>query len=147
MTQPTGAAPRPPHDLASPHADEEYHDDIIYPDTVAFLLAHLACVGVLWSGVTARAGDETVRADVLVGADGANGVVARSVGLGDAIVRGVALEGNVPLDALALDLERTAVIELAALPGGYGWIFPKGDHANLGVGGWGTEGPRLRGHR
>jgi flavin-dependent dehydrogenase len=38
------------------------------------------------------------------------------------------------------------VIELAALPGGYGWVFPKGDHANLGVGGWGGEGPRLREH-
>ena len=31
----------------------------------------------------------------VVGADGANGVVARAIGLGDGIVRGVALEGNV----------------------------------------------------
>jgi flavin-dependent dehydrogenase len=38
------------------------------------------------------------------------------------------------------------VIELAVLPGGYGWVFPKGAHANLGVGGWGSEGPRLRDH-
>jgi flavin-dependent dehydrogenase len=52
----------------------------------------------------------------------------------------------VPLDALAQDLERTAVIELATVPGGYGWVFPKGDHANLGVGGWGAEAPRLREH-
>ena len=98
------------------------------------------------TGVTARVGTDTVRASVLVGADGANGVVARSAGLGDGIVRGVALEGNVPLDKLGGDLERTAVIELAVLPGGYGWVFPKGDHANLGVGGWGSEGPRLRDH-
>jgi flavin-dependent dehydrogenase len=83
---------------------------------------------------------------VLVGADGANGVVARSVGIGDGIVRGVALEGNVPLDSLGADLERTAVIELAVVPGGYAWVFPKGDHANLGVGGWLTEGPNLRAH-
>ena len=30
-------------------------------------------------------------------------------------------------------------------PGGYGWVFPKGDHANVGVGGWpgrGAEDPR-----
>ena len=54
--------------------------------------------------------------------------------------------GTCPLDALAGDLERTAVIELATVPGGYGWVFPKGDHANLGVGGWGSEGPRLRDH-
>jgi geranylgeranyl reductase family protein len=98
------------------------------------------------AGVTVRVGADTVHADVLVGADGANGVVARAAGVGEAIVRGVALEGNVPLDALAGDLERTAVIELAVLPGGYGWVFPKGDHANLGVGGWGSEGPRLRDH-
>jgi geranylgeranyl reductase family protein len=125
----------------------------------AFLLGHAAEAGAVVrdgsraemlhaddSGITARVGDETVRADVLVGADGANGVVARAVGLGDGIVRGVALEGNVPLESLGGGLERTAVIELAVLPGGYGWVFPKGDHANLGVGGWGSEGPRLRDH-
>jgi geranylgeranyl reductase family protein len=98
------------------------------------------------TGVTARVGGEAVRTDVLVGADGANGVVARSVAIGEGIVRGVALEGNVELDALDRDLERTAVIELAVVPGGYGWVFPKGDHANLGVGGWASEGPRIREH-
>jgi geranylgeranyl reductase family protein len=98
------------------------------------------------TGATARVGGERIRADVVVGADGANGVVARSAGLGDGIVRGVALEGNVPLAALRSDLERTAVIELAVVPGGYGWVFPKADHANLGVGGWGSQGPALRDH-
>jgi geranylgeranyl reductase family protein len=98
------------------------------------------------TGVTAKVGRDRVRADVLVGADGANGVVARRAGLGEGIVRGVAIEGNIPLDALSGDLQRTAVIELAVLPGGYGWVFPKGDHANLGIGGWGSEGPRLRDH-
>ena len=97
-------------------------------------------------GVSARVGGELVQADVLVGADGANGVVARAIGVNEEIVRGVALEGNVPLAALAGDRERTAVVELAVVPGGYGWVFPKGDHANLGVGGWGSEGPRLREH-
>lgn len=98
-------------------------------------------------GVVARVGGTRVHATVIVGADGANGIVARAAGLGDDIVHGVALEGNVPLDALSVEqLERTAVIELAALPGGYGWVFPKGDHANLGIGGWGSEGPRLREH-
>jgi geranylgeranyl reductase family protein len=97
-------------------------------------------------GITARLGGDAVHADTLIGADGANGLVARTAGLGEGIVRGVALEGNVPLERLGGDLERTAVIELAVVPGGYGWVFPKGDHANLGVGGWGGEGPRLRGH-
>ena len=88
-----------------------------------------------------------VRASFLVGADGANGAVARAVGLGDGIVRGVALEGNVPWAALdRADYERAAWVELGVVPGGYGWVFPKGDHANLGVGGWMEEGPRLRDH-
>ena len=39
-----------------------------------------------------------------------------------------------------------AVVELGAVPGGYAWVFPKGDHVNVGVGGWESEGPRLREH-
>jgi geranylgeranyl reductase family protein len=98
-------------------------------------------------GVEARVGDAFVHADILVGADGANGVVAKVAGLGEGIVKGVALEGNVSWRDL--DPERykgRAVVELGVVPGGYAWVFPKGDHANLGVGGWGSEGPRLRDH-
>jgi flavin-dependent dehydrogenase len=36
------------------------------------------------------------------------------------------------------------VLEIAVIRGGYGWIFPKGDHINVGVGGNGEEGPKLR---
>jgi len=97
--------------------------------------------------VTATVGGHRVAAGVVVGADGANGIVAKAAGLGDEIVRGVALEGNVSWDALDPDRYRgRAVVELGVVPGGYGWVFPKGDHANLGVGGWGSEGPRLRSH-
>ena len=98
-------------------------------------------------GVTARADGRRVRASYVVGADGANGVVARATGLGDGIVRGVALEGNVRWRALErARYARTAWVELGVVAGGYGWVFPKGDHANLGVGGWLSEGPRLRAH-
>jgi geranylgeranyl reductase family protein len=98
-------------------------------------------------GVTAVVGGLPVAATYLVGADGANGVVAKTVGIGDEIVRGVALEGNAPWGALdPQPFEGTAWVELGVVPGGYGWIFPKGDHANVGVGGWGEEGPSLRNH-
>lgn len=90
---------------------------------------------------------ERVTADVVVGADGANGQTAKSLSLGGAIVHGVALEGNVPYSALPADRYRhRAVVELADIPGGYGWVFPKGDHVNVGVGAWADEGPRLRDH-
>ena len=104
-------------------------------------------IDVVGDSAIARVGGETVTASYVVGADGANGVVARAVGLGEGIVRGVALEGNVPWGTLGRALyDDTAWVELGIVPGGYGWVFPKGDHANLGVGGWMDEGPRLRAH-
>lgn len=107
----------------------------------------VSAVAVADSGVTAVVDGAAVAARVVVGADGANGVVARETGLAGDIVHGVALEGNVGWGVLdPARYERTAVVELGQPAGGYGWVFPKGDHANLGVGGWGREGPVLRDH-
>jgi geranylgeranyl reductase family protein len=98
-------------------------------------------------GAEASVGGDAVRADVLVGADGANGVTARAAGLEPELVRGVAIEGNVAYGELDPERYRgRAVVELGTVPGGYGWVFPKGDHANVGVGGWPAEGPRIREH-
>ena len=76
-----------------------------------------------------------------------NGITARTLGIGGNRVVGVALEGNMPyakVDRSAYD--GRLALELGVVPGGYGWVFPKGDHANFGVGGWEEEGPRLRDH-
>ena len=90
---------------------------------------------------------ETIEVAALIGADGANGMTARMLGLGGAIVNGVALEGNLPYEELPPgDWRGSLLLELATVPGGYGWIFPKADHVNVGVGGWGEEGPNLRRH-
>jgi flavin-dependent dehydrogenase len=90
---------------------------------------------------------ERVAGEALVGADGANGITSRAVGLGGGIRHGVAFEGNVSYGKLARErYERRMVVELADIPGGYGWVFPKGDHANVGVGAWQEEGPRIREH-
>ena len=61
---------------------------------------------------------------------------------------GVALEGNAADDARARAPPPRARSRSSSpwCPGGYGWVFPKGDHINLGVGGWASEGPRLREH-
>ena len=94
---------------------------------------------------TVRMNGQRLHAPLVVGADGANGITARCVGLGGAYRHGVAFEGNCRYGEL--DEERyagRAVVELGIVAGGYGWIFPKGDHANVGVGGWEEEGPRLR---
>ena len=86
-------------------------------------------------------------AQVVIGADGANGVTARSLGMRTDREHGVALEGNLANEHI--DVERYArrlLLEFGTVPGGYGWVFPKGDHVNFGVGGWEDEGPRLREH-
>ncbi|HXS12406.1 MAG TPA: FAD-dependent oxidoreductase [Acidobacteriaceae bacterium] len=112
---------------------------------------------------------ETLRAPVLVGADGSNGQMRRlSAGLdaqrdgmreslreGTSIesrmaelaaepawyARGFALEAMVPFGVLptmlpAGDGPRDLVFDFAPIAGGYGWMFPKGDHINVGVGGF-----------
>ena len=90
---------------------------------------------------------ERFTADALIGADGANGVTAKAAGLGNRIVYGVAYEGNIKYPRLPHErYANRLVLELADIPGGYAWVFPKGDHANIGVGGWQSEGPKLREH-
>ena len=95
-------------------------------------------------GIEVVAGGERLLAATVIGADGVNGVCARALGLGGNHAVGVALEGNVPYDRLGDGYRGCAVLELGLVPGGYGWVFPKGDHANIGLGGWEREGPRLR---
>ena len=84
-----------------------------------------------------------IDARVVIGADGANGKVAREVGLRDHL-RGVALEGNAAIDPTRF--AGRVILEFGAVPGGYAWVFPKGGHVNVGVGGWPEEGRRLREH-
>jgi geranylgeranyl reductase family protein len=120
----------------------------------AFLAEQAAAAGadfrdgvkVTWvdAGASVVVEGERLAADVVVGADGANGVTARSLGL-PAHEHGVALEGNVGYaHATRERYSGRAVIELGVVPGGYAWVFPKADHVNVGVGGWQSEGPRLR---
>jgi len=94
-------------------------------------------------GAALAVGGRQVHGRVLVGADGVNGGVARSAGLGGGILYGIALEGNGPLRH---EQRERATVEVGVVPGGYGWVFPKDGHANYGVGGWAAEGPRLREH-
>jgi geranylgeranyl reductase family protein len=99
-------------------------------------------------GVTVRTDTDTLEAAVLVGADGANGMTRAALGVPEPSYA-VALEGNLARGTAGFDdtaYETAALLEFTTVPGGYGWIFPKGDHTNFGVGGWPTEGPRLRAH-
>ncbi|MDP6607031.1 MAG: geranylgeranyl reductase family protein [Dehalococcoidia bacterium] len=79
------------------------------------------------------------RARVLIGADGANGVVGNKLGFEHARESAVALEANVPCPGgVPPWLEGRVALQLGRVAGGYGWVFPKGDHLNVGAGGWKT---------
>jgi geranylgeranyl reductase family protein len=105
-----------------------------------FLLLKAAEAGAeVREGETADARELDAR--IVIGADGCNGVSAKQLELADGVVHGVALEANYPHDAR---YARAMVLEIAVIRGGYGWIFPKGDHVNVGVGGNGEEAPKLR---
>lgn len=83
---------------------------------------------------------------VLIGADGANGVVGTYLGFEHVAEGAVALEGNLAFpDGLPSWVQGRVALCLGLMPGGYGWVFPKGDHVNVGVGGWkGVAGEHLR---
>lgn len=86
------------------------------------------------TGVTVRTGRGDFRAPYVIGADGANGVVARAIGLFHQ-ERGIAMEAEVsaPPDVLEAYSGRV-YISYADPPWGYGWIFPKAQKLSVGVG-------------
>jgi geranylgeranyl reductase family protein len=95
--------------------------------------------------LTVRTDKSTYTGRVLIGADGANGVTARASGLQSRFEEAVALEGNIPFARdIPADWREYVGIDLGGLAGGYGWVFPKAEHLNLGVGAWKYAGFTLR---
>ena len=101
--------------------------------------------------VATAEGPQTFTAPVLIGADGSNGQTRRlasspassasaNTGAEPAwFTRGFALEATVPYGVLPAalpqgDAPHDLVFDFSPLPGGYGWLFPKGGHINIGVG-------------
>lgn len=74
--------------------------------------------------------------DYLIGADGANGQIAKHSGLRKSRVLAFALEVEHPHDWKSghEELRRDIMHLEYAVPGGYGWIFPKEGHLNVGAG-------------
>jgi geranylgeranyl reductase family protein len=74
---------------------------------------------------------------IVAGADGANGIVAQSLGLMSEASFGLALQAEISTSSEALaKWDSTGGLDLGYMPHGYGWIFPKKDH--LSIGAWGS---------
>jgi len=85
-------------------------------------------------GVVVRTASATHRARFVVGADGAHSVAARLLNGARPRRRAYGLEAEVAVDAFIP--ERQAVMEVGAIPGGYGWIFPKARGCSVGIAGF-----------
>jgi len=87
------------------------------------------------AGVRVQTKTDEYHAQVLVGADGANGMVARVCGLHAGRKLGAALEAEIELSDKAIEHWRGVWhLDFGALPNGYAWIFPKAAHLSVGVG-------------
>lgn len=86
-------------------------------------------------GVRVQAGGDEIRAEVVVGADGANGLVSRAAGLHTERRLAAALEAEMELPDAAVEQWRGMWhLDFGAVPFGYAWIFPKAEHLSVGVG-------------
>lgn len=86
------------------------------------------------------------KARVLVGADGAGGLVGRKLFYMDPKASALSLTVEVPLDGKrAIPLRGRLFIDFGLIPYGYAWIFPKGGNLSVGIAGlMRKEGRRIR---
>ena len=86
-------------------------------------------------------GGGTVTANTIVGADGANGCVARQAGLRPHRLLAIALEAEIPHTwGTGHDTLRSEVGHLEyAVRQGYAWVFPKAGHLSVGAGTFGRR--------
>jgi geranylgeranyl reductase family protein len=92
------------------------------------------------TGVMVAASSGSCTADFLIGADGALGITARAAGLMANRVLLPAVEHEVEVAPSVADFWQDKMsLDLGTLRASYGWVFPKGDHLNVGVGGFGQH--------
>lgn len=88
-------------------------------------------------GVEVETEHDRYRARLLVGADGANSLVARALFPERRGRVAGALEGEVPLNGVMSSLGAGAIVlDLGVVAGGYGWVFPKEGRLSIGIGGF-----------
>jgi len=81
------------------------------------------------NGVQLTTADRTYGARFLIGADGASGQVRRLCGEGTWFSQGFALEVQTSMPKEEVPL----TFDFGSVPHGYAWVFPKGNHLNVGI--------------
>jgi geranylgeranyl reductase family protein len=92
-------------------------------------------------GVEVELGDgERLHCRYLIGADGAESFVARSLSLAPQRNdgNGIAMESEIPFDSSIHFPQRELQfinLDFGGVPNGYGWVFPKKEYLSIGIGG------------
>ncbi|MDF1629906.1 MAG: geranylgeranyl reductase family protein [Alcanivoracaceae bacterium] len=82
-------------------------------------------------GIVLTVDGEQIGARYLIGADGAHGAVRRLAFGGGARHGAMAIEGLLSREQCSRYPQTT--FDFGVVRGGYGWMFPKGDHVNVGL--------------
>ncbi len=82
------------------------------------------------SFVELETGSGILKSKFIIGADGANSIVRKLTNLFPEIIKGLAIEGQVFMPKEKLPKME---FDFGAAKFGYGWLFPKGDHVNVGL--------------
>ncbi len=87
-------------------------------------------------GATINTTKGALEAAYLIGADGATGRVARNLDLMPDRWALAAIESEVEVEPAVMEYWHDKIgLDLGELKASYGWVFPKGDHLSVGVGG------------
>ncbi len=86
--------------------------------------------------------------EYLIGADGAEGLIAKSLSLsmpqGDG--NGMGVESEIPFES-AIDFPKKELqlihLDFGKIPNGYGWVFPKREGLSIGIGGMWRDGKKV----
>lgn len=87
----------------------------------------------------------------LIGADGAESVIAKSLSLSSPKndANGIAIESEIPFDSSIHfpQKERQFIhLDFGRIPNGYGWVFPKREYLSIGIGGMFRETKKINPH-
>lgn len=82
------------------------------------------------SGIAELSDGRRLRPRILIGADGPRSRIGRAIGS----VNSELVETRQITVPLCVRQATTDIFLSAGIPGGYGWLFPKGERANLGAG-------------
>ena len=131
--------------VTAPLPEQSIHM-VMRDDFDAYLLKHVQAE--IRQGVAVRAVEERADAVIvetaegerieggyLIAADGANSVVARSVGLRrkKVMAGAIEVEASVPVEVFSRFADKPLFI-FGEVATGYLWIFPKSDHLSVGIG-------------